>query len=110
MIESNMKQASLFVKIPNISKILERFFIVFSKKLFIFALFRNFIVFYLISNNLQKIMNLPAEIPKYKNIFFYFASMLLSFKDTNYKDDDIFLQRENIGNIFIKKRFIFKDK
>lgn len=49
-------------------------------------------------------MNLLAERPTYKNIFLYVTPMSLSFKETNYKDDDdIFFQRENISNIFIKK-------
>lgn len=49
-------------------------------------------------------MNLLAERSSYKNIFLYVTSMPLSLKEANYKDDyDIFLQREKINNIFIKK-------
>lgn len=49
-------------------------------------------------------MNLLAERSSYKNIFLYVTSMSLSLKEANYKDDyDIFLQREKISNIFIKK-------
>jgi hypothetical protein len=53
-------------------------------------------------------MNLLAERPTYKNIFLYVTSMPLSLKEANYKDDyDIFLQREKISNIFIKKSVFF---
>lgn len=53
-------------------------------------------------------MNLLAERPTYKNIFLCVTSMPLSLKEANYKDDyDIFLQREKISNIFIKKSVFF---
>ena len=53
-------------------------------------------------------MNLLAERPSYENIFLYVTSMSLSLKKANYKDDyNIFLQREKINNIFIKKSEIF---
>ena len=49
-------------------------------------------------------MSLLTEKPAYKNIFLYVTSVPLSLKESNYKDDyDIFLQREKISNIFIKK-------
>lgn len=55
-------------------------------------------------------MNLLAERSSYKNIFLYVTSMPLSLKEANYKDDyDIFLQREKINNIFIKKAYKIKN-